>query len=146
MGSNVTKQEASEDIQDVKKEFGTSFLFDGSGDSGKSSLYKLITKNNISKDSIPFYRESIYKNILHTINSLCLCGIKKEFKFSEDEKKVIDEFIKLVEEDPFFIKLVSDNKFSDDLYSKVKYIWSIPLIQSALELYQYEYHIFDNAK
>jgi hypothetical protein len=140
-----TKKEEPE-----KQKFEIKLLLLGSGESGKSTLFKQIKaiheNEPYSDEEVLNYKSSIYANILHAIKVLSISCLKKEKPFENDSIISLAKSIITLAENDNSLLLNAVDVYTADVHEKVKKIWKDAHLQDAFLNRRYEFHVFDGAQ
>lgn len=122
----------------------------GSGESGKSTLFKqikgLYEKEEYSEEENYNNLLVIYSNILHDIRRLCMFCLQQEIPFEKDENiEAAKEIIKFTEPiDHTGLRNLED--YTVQIHSKVKQLWSDTNLLDRFIKNRYELQLFDGAQ
>lgn len=149
MGLDFSRVDKNEKVDKLlPKEINTKqFLLFGANDSGKSTLFRAIKKvtnpnNWYTKEEVLNQRYIIYENVIRALFNLSkYCYENKQL--TKDEESLVKD---LFDFNDGYVS-INEKLCKVSLYfEKIKKIWSIPVIKSALDNHQNELYIFDNAR
>lgn len=117
-------------------------LFQGSGESGKSTIVKqmkIIHQNGYSTEELGLYRLTVYKNLLDCMRSLI--SAMDQFEVQPSSTKVQDYMEYLVD---YHIDPDPNTPLDPKVGDAVTFIWNDPCISTVLE-HQSEFYLMDSA-
>eukprot|EP01080_Neovahlkampfia_damariscottae_P002773 gene2773-4181_t len=122
------------------------FLLIGTGDGGKSTIFKSFAMSNspafLAQKKKSFI-DDIHRNILQTMAELCQYCFKKNVKFNDPQNKdFAQKIIETVQQDE--IALIQ-KVYTKKLHSVIEGLWKEPEIQKALPKCILECHVLENA-
>jgi guanine nucleotide-binding protein G(i) subunit alpha len=124
----------------------------GSGESGKSTLFKqirILHEQKFKKEELSAFRPAIYRNIL-TVTRSCIHSTLKRHPdkpYALEGTKVHAEFIlKTWDNGEDIDELDADKNYDKKSYDAIQEIWKDPLIRKVFEEYRaIDFHIFDGS-
>lgn len=121
----------------------------GSGESGKSTLFKqikgLYEKEEYSEEENYNNLLAIYSNVLHDIRRLCIFCLQQEVPFEKEENNSIaKEIIRFTEAiDHTGLRNLED--YTVQIHEKVKTLWKDANLLDRFIKYRYELQLYDGA-
>jgi GTPase SAR1 family protein len=118
----------------------------GSGESGKSTVFKQIKKqhgNGYTNEELKNAKNSIYANVLHTLRSLGEQCIKANLELEPGNIERAKRMIELVENDSSLL-VTASSRYTVDVANDVAALWADKKVQEMFNR-RYEFHVFDGA-
>lgn len=118
----------------------------GSGESGKSTVFKQIKKhhgNGYTQEELKNAKNSIYANILHTLRALGDQCIKANLDLDPGNVERAKRMIELVDNDSSLL-VTASSRYTVDVANDVQALWSDKKVQEMFNR-RYEFHVFDGA-
>ncbi|KAL0480079.1 guanine nucleotide-binding protein G(i) subunit alpha [Acrasis kona] len=118
----------------------------GSGESGKSTVFKQIKKQHgsgYSQEELKNAKNSIYANILLTLRALGEQCVKNNIELEPGNMERAKRMMDLVDNDSSLL-VTAASRYSIDVANDVQALWADKKVQEMFNR-RYEFHVFDGA-
>lgn len=147
-GGGGGTQPASKNLQrgggNMSKE--AKLLLLGSGESGKSTVFKQIKKNygsGYTPDELKNAKNTIYANILHTMKALSEACIKNDLDLEPGNMDRAKRMAEIVGNESGLI-INASSRYTVDVANDVAALWADKKVQDMFN-HRYDFHVFDGA-
>lgn len=135
MGLELSKVDKDEKVSIPNENLkNPRFFIYGYIHSGKTTLFKQISKKKYTEEELMNYKGIIYENIFHSMLCVAISFLKSENCPLKNEELTIAKELEDIKENQNFSYLNWAEIYQEkDIYKKIKNLWANPAYQQELE-------------